>query len=282
MNKTVYSNDITQPDTTAWFVHHNNVVPENSPGWMSDVLRLLGGDTDSWADSCSVQNWRVRRGTTFYREASMAQAIYVVRFGSFKCLKTGVDGYEHVLGFAGVGEVLGFEALAQAQQPYDLVALEESSVFALPLRELDTWRKQCPALDYALQRALSGQLARAGDIAEMMAPVASEVRLARFLVWYSSRMAARGQSSKRFLLRMNRRDIASLLAVAHETISRGFGLLADLGYVRADIREIEILDLEGLKACTRRTRRDMDENRRKALSSRSAHLPKLGSEHVMA
>ena len=181
-----------------------------------------------------------------------------MRFGSFKCLKTGEDGYEHVLGFTGAGEVLGLEGLVLPQLPYDVVALEDSSVIELPLREIEVWRQHSSALNHALQCALVGQLARASDIAEMMAAVASEVRLARFLLWYSNRLAARGQSRTRFLLRMSRRDIASLLAVAHESISRSFALLAEWGDVRADIREIEILEMDGLKACKHNARRDRD------------------------
>jgi CRP/FNR family transcriptional regulator len=67
-------------------------------------------------------------------------------------------------------------------------------------------------------------------------------------------MADRGQSPRRLLLRMNRRDIANHLGLAHETISRSFRLLVDRGWLRVDNREVEILDLDGLKRCARSTR----------------------------
>ena len=88
----------------------------------------------------------------------------------------------------------------------------------------------------------------------MMAAVAAETRLARFLVWMSTCMAERGQSPRRLYLRMSRRDIASLLGVAHETVSRSFTALAEWGYLRVDNREVEILDAAGLRGCTRSTR----------------------------
>jgi CRP/FNR family transcriptional regulator len=132
-------------------------------------------------------------------------------------------------------------------------------VYALPLRELDRWRALHPALDHALQLALSRRLARAVEIAEMMAPVAAEARLARFLLWLSAWMAQRGQSPRRLLLRMSRRDIASLLGVAHETVSRSFTALADWGAVQVDIREVEILDANKLRGCARNTRGLVDD-----------------------
>jgi CRP/FNR family transcriptional regulator, anaerobic regulatory protein len=93
----------------------------------------------------------------------------------------------------------------------------------------------------------------------MMAAVAAEVRLARFLLQLSRRMAECGQSSRRFHLRMSRRDIASYLGVAHETVSRSFGSLSRWGWLRVDNREVEILDLPGLKQFALNTRRALDD-----------------------
>ncbi len=242
-----------------WFVHRGGIVPGAQPHWMSEALTLLGVAAEAWADACAVRVMRVRSGASLYPEGATTQSLYIVRHGAFKCLKTAEDGYEHVLGYAESGDVLGFEGLACDRQPLGVVALEDSSVLVLPFDGLDALRRQSPALDRALQRALSSQLTCAQEIAGMMAAVASEVRLARFLLWMSLRMAARGQSPRHFVLRMSRRDLASLLAVAHETVSRGFGLLAEWGYVKVDKRDVEILDMPGLRACTCSTRRDMND-----------------------
>ena len=88
----------------------------------------------------------------------------------------------------------------------------------------------------------------------MMAAVAADVRLARFLLWTSARMAEGGQSATRLLLRMGRREIASFLGVAHATVSRSFTALAEGGYIRVVNREVEILDPPRLKvrACSTR------------------------------
>jgi CRP/FNR family transcriptional regulator len=203
--------------------------------------------------------WRLRSGATLAHEDAPAESLHVVRSGTFKCQRVAEDGYEQVLSFAAPGDVLGFDAIHRGRHPGSVVALEDSTVFTLPLRELDRLRQHCPALDQGLQHALSRQLAGAGEIAEMMAAVAAEVRLARFLVWLSGRMAERGQSPRRLRLRMSRRDIASLLGVAHETVSRSFTALAELGLLRVDNREVEILDAAGLRRCTRSTRGGIDD-----------------------
>lgn len=223
---------------------------------LTDLLRLMGGKLDgSEADHAfSVPLWQVRGGATLLLEGAPASHVYVVRAGTFKSIKTAEDGYEQVLAFSGQGEVLGFEALAEDRQRTGAVALEDSIVYAIAARDLLLWRRQYPSLDNALQLGLSRQLARAGEMTELMAAVSSEVRLARFIMWWSARMVAQGQSPRRLRLRMSRRDIASLLGVAHETVSRSFSTFVECGLLSVANREVEILDMERLKACTRNTR----------------------------
>ena len=80
---------------------------------------------------------------------------------------------------------------------------------------------------------------------------------------------------------MGRREIASLLGVAHETVSRSFSALAALGMVDVSDREVEILDMEGLKRFARSTRRHLDEpavsRTRRPVAKRSASV-----HHAMA
>jgi CRP/FNR family transcriptional regulator len=181
----------------AWFVRRCPMAPL-PPGLLPDLMHALGIDAGAPTAEAAlaIPLWRVRSGTTLVHEGAPSEFVHVVRSGSFKCLKTSEDGYEQVLAFAAPGEVLGFEALCRGHHPVSAVALEDATVYALPVRELDGWRQRFPALDHALQLALSRQLARAGEIAEMMAAVAAEVRLARFLVWLSNSMAERGQSPR--------------------------------------------------------------------------------------
>lgn len=196
----------------------------------------------------SVPTWQVPAGAALLLEGVCSTHVYVIRSGTFKCVKTTVDGCEQVLSFAGQGDVLAVEAMSSAPQPVGAVALHAASVYGLPVSQIEDWRRLSPSFDHWLQDALSGQRSRAGEMAEMMSANASDVRLARFIVWWSKRSAERGQSPHRLLLRMSRREIASLLGLAHETVSRCFSSLVDHGLLRVNRRQIEILDPVGLKA----------------------------------
>lgn len=249
-------------------------------GPLQDMVRLMGGDaTDVPPDieEFSLRPWRVRQDATLLHEGATATHFFIVRSGSLKCVKTLEDGYEQVMSFAQSGELLGFEALYCGRQPVAAVALEDTTMYALPVRELPMLRQRYPGLDRALQLALSRQLVRAADTAEMMAAVASDVRLARFLLWTSARMGELGFSTHRLLLRMGRRDIASLLGVAHETVSRSFTTLAEAGYLKVENREVELFDLPRLRQRAKCTRWIEDERASSRPSSESRTVTKWSS-----
>jgi CRP/FNR family transcriptional regulator len=220
------------------------------------LVDLLGGATQG-VSSAGAERFAVRRvarGASVVHEGAPASSLFVVQSGSFKCIKAAEDGSEHVLGFTWRGDVIGFDGVGCAHYAFGAVALEDSRVVALSLATLDALRRRVHALDAALMDLLARQLTHVGAIAMVKASVAADVRLARFLVQLSERMATRGQSRQRLLLRMSRRDIANHLGVAHETISRALRVLIDSGWLRVREREVEILDLEGLKRCARCSR----------------------------
>jgi CRP/FNR family transcriptional regulator len=218
---------------------------------LADLLGLLGHDGPDDADAAraaarmAVGLRRVPAGHPLIHLGAPADALYFVHTGTFKIFRSDEDGYEQVLAFAGRREVLAFDALCVDVHPTAATALEDSTVFVIHKTEL--------------QRAGSLALTRTNELVDVMAAVASEVRLARFLLQHSRQMAANGQSPRRFLLRMGRRDIASMLGVAHETVSRSFTTLALARMIHVNDRDVEILDMEALRAYSRSTRKTLDD-----------------------
>jgi CRP/FNR family transcriptional regulator, anaerobic regulatory protein len=225
----------------------------------SGVASLLGlfGTTAPIAqaiEGVTVSTRRVRNGSALFHEGMAADVVHVVAVGTFKCLHIAEDGYEQVLGFSGRGEVLGYDGLYSGIHPTAAVALEDSTVLILSQPDLATLRRRVPAFEQAFQRELSRQLMQRTAIASLMAAVSAEARLARFLVQLSDRMAEVGQSPRRLSLRMSRRDIASHIGVAHETVSRSFSALAQWHCLAVCNREVEILDAKRLRDCASSTR----------------------------
>jgi len=232
---------------------------------LTDLLRLLGAldGIAHFSDSQPVWLRQVRAGAVLFHEGSPAEALEFVHVGSFKTFTTAEDGYQQVTGFAERADVLGFDAWCMGRHPTSAAALEDSWVFSVRQRDLSDWCGQVPALSRALHHAASRQLARHSQLSDVMAAVAAEVRLARFLVHMAGQMQSLGRSPRRFVLRMTRRDLASHLGVAHETVSRSFSALVQWGCLRVNVREVEIIDFDQLKAVSRCTRGLAQESRPK-------------------
>lgn len=213
-------------------------------GTAQDLLGLLGVPSEDPARerAIAVQLRCLAHRAALFFEGSPAEAIYVVRTGTFKCFRIDGDGGEQVLGFARRGDVLGYGALSLGRYSSSASALEPASVAALPIAELFVWMRRLPALERALLQALSLQHARHEELADVRAVVPAEVRLARFLLHWSNRMAIGGQSMHQLKLAMSRRDIARLMGVAHETVSRCFAALSTRGCIAVTGRTVDILD----------------------------------------
>lgn len=230
-----------------------------------DVLHLLGNDAPSTPQALTaarrmpVALRRVASGEQLVHMGAPSDCLYFVCTGTFKIFHTDEEGYEQVLAFAGRREVLAFDGLCTESHPTAASALEDSTVYVLRKADLPALSRAEPAFERELQRAGSRALARTNELVDVMAAVAAEVRLARFLLQISRQMAAAGQSPRRFHLRMGRRDIASMIGVAHETVSRSFTALGMAGLIHVSDRDVEILDMDALKAYSRSTRRHLDD-----------------------
>lgn len=259
----------------AWRTDDFTRLASEGKGGLAELLQLLGtGDTARCADAqMPVAVRRRHEGEALFHEGAPAEGIYFVRAGTFKLLRTGEDGYEQVLGFAGRGELLGFDAIGLGHYANEAIALEESSVYVVLLHDYFSVNPRIPELDGAVFRAVSAALQQRGEMADMMAAVAAETRLARFLLQLSRRMAAGGQSARCLHLRMGRRDIASYLGVAHETVSRSFTSLVASGLVSVNNRDVEILDMAELRAFSQGTRRQSEDGARQASAGRLKRWP---------
>lgn len=230
----------------------------------SDVLRWSGLPelTDTVTDQICFQTRQVRAGQMLMVEGQSFGRLYLVSAGSFKCVQTDLEGYEQVLVFAIHGDIIGLDGLGQQRYGSSAVALEDAAVVLLPVQELLSMGRQVPALEILLHHAAGAEVSRRGETQYLMAASSSEVRVVRFLLQFARRQAALGHSDRQLRMCMTRRDIASLLGVAHETVSRALTALAQDGYIKISHRDIELVDPSALNALQRVTRGRLTRERR--------------------
>ncbi len=193
-----------------------------------------------------VQRRRVEAGQYLYRAGQPFRALFFIKLGSVKLCELAEDGREHISGFRLQGELVGAESIGCGSYTCDVIALETSEIWELPYPPVLTACARIPEMQLRLIHALAQDIRR--DRAWMLAlgTLSAEQRVATFLLDLAARYQALGYSSSHFILRMCRTDIASYLALKHETVSRALGALIDAGCIEVRRRELRILDRAAL------------------------------------
>ena len=190
-----------------------------------------------------LQNRRqLKCGEYLYQAGDRCDTIYAVKTG---CLKTHVcdeHGYEQVTGFQMAGDLLGMDGIGLRAHDFNLVALEDSEVCALPAARLDELPPELETIRRYLHEVMSGYIVRDHNAMIMLSKMRAEERLAAFLLDLSRRFAALGYSSSEFNLRMSREDIGSYLGIKIETVSRMFSQFQERKLIDVKNRHVCILD----------------------------------------
>lgn len=175
-------------------------------------------------------------------------AIYSVRAGLVKTSVLDDKGREQVLGFYTPGELVGLNAIYPARYPCTAVAVDTVMLCRFSFPAMATLATKIPSIQETLFRLISRDIGTAtlgkGDYA-------AEERLAAFLINWSERLASRGFSARRFVLPMQRTDIANYLSLAPETVSRVIRRLTDDGVISIDRREVDLTNRAALESMAR-------------------------------
>ena len=174
--------------------------------------------------------------------------LFVVRSGSFKTMISTSNGREQVTWFYFPGEFVGLEALHMPSYQSSAVALETSSICALPYQKVQALGEKLPRLQSQLLNRLSKELAGDKNFMLLLGKKTSEEKLATYLLSLSKRFELRGFSAKQFVLTMSRSDIANHLGLAVETISRVFTKFQDDGLIKTEGKVVSLAEIERLQA----------------------------------
>lgn len=189
----------------------------------------------------------VNKNNYLFREGEKLKSVYAIRSGTFKTYLTNPDGTEQIIGFSLPGELLGMDAISDNQHACSAKALETSNVCEIPFERLESLARDIPGLQHQLFRLMSQEIQQDQNSMLLLAQMPAESRLASFLLGMSERLNRLGYAANEFNLRMSRGDIANLLGMAVETISRLLGLFQDKGLLKVERKHILILDIDNLR-----------------------------------
>lgn len=189
----------------------------------------------------TAQNFK--KGANIFAEGDEGVGFYILVSGQVKIYKLSVDGKEQILHIFGPGEPFAEAAIFTGRSfPAYADAMLDSRVFFLPRKAFVDLIKANPSLAMNMLGALSMRLKKFAGMIEALSLKEVPGRLATHLLLLSDQ-----QGSSHFPLNISKTLLASLLGTIPETLSRIFTKLNSQGYIKADGRQIMILDRQGLE-----------------------------------
>lgn len=209
-------------------------------------MGLDTGDLDK-LDNVIKRSQAIDKNKFLFRLGEPLKSVYAIRSGSFKTYLTNPDGTEQIIGFSLPGELLGMDAISDERHICSAKALETSSVCEIPFDRLETLAHEIPGLQRQLFRLMSQEIKQDQNLMLLLAQMPADTRLASFLLGLSERLNKRGYAANEFNLSMSRGDIANLLGMAVETISRLLTQFQESGLLMVERKHISILKIDKLR-----------------------------------
>ena len=207
----------------------------------------LESDDIQQLDDIIQRSKPLQKAQHLYREGDDFQSVFAVRSGTLKAYKTTDDGREQVTGFYFPGEILGMDGIANNAHASSAKALETAAVCEIPFTSLAKLSSVMPNLQRHFFQLMSREITEDQLLITLLSKNSADERVAALLLSISSRNARRKLSATQFRLPMSRVDIGNYLGLTVETVSRVFSRMQKMDVLRVDNKEIEILDLGGVK-----------------------------------
>jgi len=226
---------------------------------VSDSTPRTGSSIGQLFDLCGItrehtiydQNYRfhhskIKAGQCVHASGDECKAVHLVFSGFLKNTWTDKDGTEKVINFPMKNELVGLDAIAPRKYTNTLTALSDCELITIPIEFLNRHEIASEILKLHLITEMSKQLVNEQKILFVTSCLPADARVAKFLLSLSFKFKTLGFSEKSFLLRMKQEDIGSHLGLTNETVSRTLSALCDLGLMKKNNRQIDILDFDAL------------------------------------
>lgn len=174
-----------------------------------------------------------------FTQGEQANGFYVVISGRVKVYKLSLEGKEQILHVFGPGEPIGeVPVFAGETFPANAQALDNSELVFCPRRELRELFTKDPSLAMNMLAVLAKRLREFTVLIEDLSLRELSNRLATYIIHLQDIQ----HRSEEVVLDISKGNLANILGTSQESLSRMFKKMNDLGIIKVDKRNIQILD----------------------------------------
>lgn len=231
---------------------------------------IMSAVTTTFCDTCTVRNRaicsdltkeelgvlnsigrqrKLRAGDQLIWEGDEAVLVANVIDGLLKLSSSTSDGREQILGIAYPADFLGRPF--GGSTPYGVEALTDAQVCVFERRDFDRFAREHPRLEHKLLERTLSELDRTRKWMLLLGRMTAEQKLASFLLQTAERSGAGNQAlgdGESFDLQLSRQQIADILGLTIETISRQLTRMKAMGLIDLPSRRtVTILDRRAIE-----------------------------------
>jgi len=175
----------------------------------------------------------ITSGQSLIWEGDESLVVANVIEGVFKLSVSDADGKEQIVGIVFPSDFIGRPF--GKESPYSVTALTEGEVCMFTRQAFDNYAREHPELEHKLLHRTLDELDNARNWMQLLGRKSAEEKIATFLLFISEKLA--GQACERpdlsggFTLPFGRQQVADILGLTIETVSRQLTKMRDQGLI---------------------------------------------------
>jgi CRP/FNR family transcriptional regulator, polysaccharide utilization system transcription regulator len=216
----------------------------------STLFRSLS-DEQTKHFSCIFCPTHYRRNQILFFEGGNAYHLFALNTGLVKLVKSLENGKDRITRILFPGDLFGLEALSDETYPLTAVVLEDSEICSVPREQFFAFLRSNPDISLDMIRLLIREIAEVRTQMTNMSFKDARMRVATFLLSLVS-PEERSANSCSLTLPLSSQEIAEILELSPETVSRTWNALRQEGLIEKRGRRLTIQDLHVLEGTAKR------------------------------
>lgn len=192
------------------------------------------------------------RNQILFFEGGAAHHLFAVNVGLVKMVKSLENGKERITRILFPGDLFGLEALNQESYPVTAVVIEDSEICSVPREQFFAFLRSNPDISIDMIRLLVSEIAEARSQMTSMSFKDARMRVATFVLSLISVSEGSASNSCSLTLPLSSQEIAEILELSPETVSRTWHALRQEGLIEKRGRRLFIQDLHALEVTAKR------------------------------
>lgn len=189
---------------------------------------------------------RFTRGEVVCTQEEPCHGLYIIGKGTAKVFRLTAEGKETVLAVLSSGDTFGEASLHQKRHSESIAAMSDLEVFFLRQCDLEQTLKQHPTLYPSVINAMVRWVDRLNLVIDNISTASARERVAKYLRSLSAETASPRGDVNTIELPFKKHEVALMLGLRPETLSRAFNDLEQDGTIRLDHKKIHILNASSL------------------------------------